>query len=259
MKILYVAWKDQKEGAWRTVGRLCYEEKKYIFCYTKGAQATNFIPFGRMTDINAVYTSDKLFPTFENRILGSNRPEFREFLSWLGLDYDTYDPLDVLALTEGKRGTDSLEIFSHPVLDETDTMRMDFFVHGSNFAKSWRESLELIQKDTPLFLCPDPQNSKDKDAVLLRTDDPISLIGYCPRYLAKDFLRILGEYGENISVSVKQVNREAPDRYKVLCTMTVKCAGDIRLFSGSDFLPLAKEASALCPHGQKAGMPCEAC
>ncbi|MDD2966564.1 MAG: HIRAN domain-containing protein [Desulfovibrionaceae bacterium] len=261
MKILYVAWKDQEKNQWRTVGRLCCENGKYIFCYTDGAHAQSFIPFGRMTDLNFVYIADDLFPIFENRLLSKNRPEFKNLLNWLALDSEPYDPLDVLALTEGKRGTDSLEIFSHPTSDHSGVMKINFFSHGLRHISNWAsENLKKLNEGSPLFLCPDPQNKNDENAIIIRSDDPISFVGYCPRYLTNDFLGLLSKTNKNdISVSVKRINLEAPDRYKVLCTMSVKSAGDFKPFSSQDFTPIVKNISSQCPHTQEGNAVCAQC
>ena len=127
MKTLFIAWKDKNFSRWLTVARLCYSDKRYIFCYTKGAlKSDNFVPFGRFLSLNNVYVSDELFPLFENRILNSNRSEFNDFLSWLSLDNKSYDPLDILALTEGRRETDNLEIFPYPKIDDNNILKINF-------------------------------------------------------------------------------------------------------------------------------------
>jgi hypothetical protein len=58
-------------------------------------------------------------------------------------------------------------------------------------------------------------------AVELRTDEPVALVGHCPRYLAGDFLLLLRESGtENTKVVVEKVNQEAPMQLLLLCTLT---------------------------------------
>jgi hypothetical protein len=58
---------------------------------------------------------------------------------------------------------------------------------------------------------PDPQNPHDASALTLRTDDPVTVVGYCPRYLTKDFLFLLNSGPPDTpTVLVDRVNGDAP-------------------------------------------------
>lgn len=86
MKALFVAWQDPASRSWAPVGRLTREGEFYHFVYTRGAtEVPNFMPFGRMTDLDAEYVSTELFPLFANRVLSRTRPEYQDYLRWLGL------------------------------------------------------------------------------------------------------------------------------------------------------------------------------
>jgi hypothetical protein len=45
----------------------------------------------------------------------------------------------------------------------------------------------------------DIQNLADPNALLLRTADPLSLVGYCPRYLASEFSEFIKLWAQQIS------------------------------------------------------------
>lgn len=223
MKILYIAWSDTVERKWYPVGRLCFDNNMYIFCYTEGARASSrFAPFGQMNDLTQIYTSQNLFPLFENRILNKKRPEFGDFLEWLGLDIDNYDPLEVLALTEGKRGTDSIEIFPCPQKGSDEMYRISFFAHGMRYLdKSYIDALRNIRAGDSLYLMFDIQNRYDERAITMRTDDPVKFVGYCPRYLAKDFRHLLDKVDHRlVRVEIERINYDAPLQYKIMCRAT---------------------------------------
>src|SRR3954463_2868057 len=102
MRTVYVAWQDPKSRDWYPVGRLTHNGK-YRFVYTEGAAVSpDFLPFGRMTDLNVAYESDNLFPLFANRLLPKSRPEYSDYLRWLDVDED--DPLSPLAILSRSGG-----------------------------------------------------------------------------------------------------------------------------------------------------------
>jgi len=249
VKILYIAWSDKKVNKWLPVGRLCYDSEKYIFCYTKGAkESPRFIPFGTMVDLERVYTSEDLFPLFENRLLNRNRPEFKRMLSWLDIEEEDYDPLDVLALTEGKRGTDSLEIFPCPTISSDNIYRMSFFSHGLRYIdERATASLEDLKEGDLLYLLPDPQNRYDPNAIIMRSDDPVRFAGYCPRYIVKDFHSLLKDVDPAmIHVTIKRLNFDAPAPYRILCNIRAKCPDGFRPCSDPLFEPILSIANDFC-------------
>jgi hypothetical protein len=66
---------------------------------------------------------------------------------------------------------------------------------------------------------PDPQNRHDTYAVALRTDDPVMIVGYCPRYLSQDFLSLLKTgTPDTPEVVVERVNKDAPMQLRLLCS-----------------------------------------
>ena len=72
------------------------------YIVTRGAETiSEFKPFGVMQDLHSAYKSEELFPLFANRILAKNRPEYSDYLKWLGLSAARYDELEELARTGG--------------------------------------------------------------------------------------------------------------------------------------------------------------
>lgn len=220
MKKLYLAWQDPDNRQWFPVGCLTFDNNLYRFVYTQGAvKSSRFIPFGRMTNLKAVYESEELFPLFANRLLSKSRPEYKDYLKWLKLEDDNNNPLDMLALTEGLRGTDSLEVFQCPLKTKDNKYEVSFFIHGIRHLPDYSiNRVNNLESGEKLFLMRDIQNPYHSLAIALRTNDPVTIIGYCPRYLTNDFNHILDRRGENCpEVTVAQVNTEAPSQLRLLC------------------------------------------
>ena len=245
-KALFVAWQDPESRSWFPVGRLTFDNGTYQFAYTRGAkESKSFRPFGRMTELDSVYMSKELFPLFSNRILPKSRPEHQDYMRWLGLSEDKYNELEELARTGGQRATDSLEIFPCPEPTPDNRYVVYFFSHGLRYLIP--ENLARISSLVPgekLLLARDVQNNFDEMALLLRTQDPISIVGYCPRYYSAEFSRLLELVGpEKVDVSVERVNVDAPTQLRLLCRVSAPWP--------IAFSPCARELyETLAPTGQ---------
>ncbi len=220
MKTLFVAYQDAASRTWTPVARLTHDGQFYHFAYTRGAKdLPNFVPFGRMNELDAEYVSEQIFPLFANRLLPKSRPEYNDYLSWLGLSGVGHDALDELARTGGLRATDSLELIPCPEPTSSNQYEVYFFCRGLRHfpADSQARSLAL-EKGERLYLMQDLQNGSDGMALLLRTDDPVTAVGYVPRYYSAEFSRLIKLVGADAAkVTVEKVNADAPVQYRVLC------------------------------------------
>lgn len=245
MKTLFVTWQDPETRRWIPVGRLTYENGTYEFAYTRGAKASqNFVPFGRMVDLNSVYSSTELFPLFANRILSRTRPEYSEYLSWLGLDESKASELEVLARSGGQRATDTLEIIPCPEPTPDNSYVVRFFSHGLRYlAEKDQQRVGSLRPGDRLWLMRDVQNRIDAMALLMRTDDPISVVGYVPRYYSGEFSTLMEKVGqERVRVSVEQVNADAPSNFRLLCKLEAPWPADFAPCSQGQFETLAAVA-----------------
>jgi len=223
MKALFIAWQDPKSREWGPVGRLTREDEKYHFVYTDGAnKLPNFIPFAAMKDLYTEYVSEELFPLFSNRVLPKSRPEYSEYLEWLGLANVQYDVLEELARTAGLRVTDSLEMYPCPDPDVDKNYEVYFFSRGLRHMHMENQNrASKLHGGERIYLMKDLQNEYDEMALLLRTDDPISLVGYAPRYYSAEFTELVKLVGhKDVKVEVERVNINAPIQYRVLCKLT---------------------------------------
>ena len=244
MKVLYLAWQDPESRQWYPVGKLSSDEAIYRFVYTKGATLSkNFLPFGSMRDLYAEYKSRDLLPLFANRIISKKRLEYRDFLNWLDLREGEADPLVVLARTEGVRETDSLTVFPCPEPDQEGKYVVHFFSHGIRYLPDdARIRIGKLRGGDRLYLMLDPQNRYDGCAIALRTGDPTTIVGYCPRYISCDFLEILENNPDAVRVEVKRVNADAPIQLRLLCTLTADWPDNFRPCSGEEYQELGKDA-----------------
>ena len=250
MKVLYLAWQDPESRQWHPVGKLTSDEGIYRFVYTKGATLSkNFLPFGSMRDLHAEYKFHDLLPLFANRIISKKRPEYKDFLHWLDLREGEADPLVVLARTEGVRETDSLTAFPCPEPDEEGKYVVHFFSHGVRYLPDdARIRIGKLQVGDRLYLMLDPQNRYDGCAIALRTHDPTTIVGYCPRYISCDFLEILENNPDAVRVEVKQVNADAPIQLRLLCTLTADWPDNFKPCSGEEYQELTRNKEQSLTH-----------
>ena len=86
----------------------------------------------------------------------------------------------------------------------------------------------------------DFQNSYDAMALLVRTGDPVSLVGYAPRYYSKDLAELIKSNApDKVEVIVQKVNPKAPVQYRVLCKLKSPWPPGFKPCSGDQFKTLA--------------------
>jgi hypothetical protein len=221
----------------------------YRFWYTQGARKPGFRPFAQMDELDRVYESAELFPLFANRLLSESRPEYEAFMRWSGFDAETPpDPIVVLGVTEGIRQTDAVEVFPCPALDNEGCYVNKFFLHGIRWLSDAAiERIGKLSDGERLKLMPDLQNEHDPQAVALRTETERTLIGYVPRYLARDVWQLFQRCEVDfIEMHVARVNRDAPLQNRVLCRMRACWPDDFEPCSGEDFAPIPADVATRC-------------
>lgn len=220
MNTLYIAWQDSVTREWIPVAKLERFPKGYKLSYTAGARrAQGFNGLARMNDLSAQYESSSLFAAFENRIISKSRPEYPDYLRWTGLSNQAVDPLQILGVTGGTRGTDSLELFPLPAATHDGGWSIDFFLRGiRHLPEQATSALGKLQQGDKLFLMLDVQNKVDDMAIAVRTDSPASLVGYCPRYYCS-YIHTAYRAGGELTLTAKRVNLDAPTSMRLLCSL----------------------------------------
>lgn len=222
MNTLFVAWQQPDSKEWIPVAKLEHANGIYCFSYTQGVyRAKQFRPFSGMSQLDSVYKSPQLFPLFANRLINKSRPEFKDYLRWLGLPDAADNPMAMLALTGGIRGTDSIELFQPPAVTAEGKYQLEFFVRSlSHMPKAIIEQIGEMVKGERLYLMNDSQNDFDRLAIAVRSNKPASLLGYCPKYYAKDLGVLLANRDCGLEVRVKCINLDAPLNMRLLCSVT---------------------------------------
>ncbi len=202
--------------------------------------------FGGMKDLDKTYSSAELFPLFSNRLLASSRPEYSTLLEWLDIarSNDDPDPIEVLALTEGIRKTDSLAMFRRPLLVSDGGLEAKFFVHGIRYLPDCSaRRIDALLLGEKLFPMIDVCNAYDPNAIAIRSEDPKVILGYLPRYLASEVRDALFDPDviKTVEIETKKINLNAPVRYRLMCRFYARIPEGCKIFSDGDYEPLASE------------------
>lgn len=191
---VFLAWQDPASRAWFPIGKLtCEAGEVFRFVYTAGfrdaADKAGLTPLIGFPEVHQVYESTELFPLFKNRVMSRAREDYKTYIARLDLPEEGSSVLSLLARSQGRRTTDSFELFPHPLSFEPDgeaRYRIDFFVHGLRHVAAPAQTRALaLSPGERLLLLPDPQNPEDPSAIALRTEDKV-LLGYVPRYYCAD-------------------------------------------------------------------------
>lgn len=217
---VYLAWQDYNTRKWHVVGLLEMRDSDFLFNYTVGARSSNdFTPFSGMEDLTKTYISKDIFPLFKNRLLSSKRPEYHDFIKWLGLN-DSATPIDVLARSGGPRATDKLQMFKAIDVKSDGSFKHYFFSHGlAHLQSSALERVSNLKTDEKLYLALDSQNEHDVDAVVIRAGKPAEIVGYCPRYISSAISGLLRHDSKCVSIYVESLPVKAPASYRLMCRL----------------------------------------
>ncbi len=246
MRTLYLSWQNPDSRQWFVVGRLSEQDSGYEFVYTRGitaAREEGFQTLPAFPQTDRTYEGRELFAVFQNRLMTPSRVDYADHLEWLNFPARQTTPLVLLERTNGTRQTDSLELFRRPEREADGSLQSTFFLRGLRHRHPTIQAfMEDIEPGSRLFMAPDPQNERDPDAVLLRTEPDIFVPGYLPRYLSTLASELL-QIGANAAVvTVEKVNpRPAPVQLRVLCRFSAcNVPEDLLLFQNEMFLPLCQ-------------------
>lgn len=243
MTTLFLAWQDTRRSrGWYPIGRLDADLSRshYHFHYVRGAarahQEAGLQPLASFPDFHQQYESEELFPLFRNRVLPAEREEFAEYLRLLDLRPEGADPLEILALSEGRRQTDNLEVFPKISRTAEGGFRCRFFLHGwRHVSEAARQRLQSVQKGDPLRVALELNNPATKLALQLQTVD-YHMIGWTPRYLVADLSEAIETSSEKIQASIVKINPDpAPSQQRVLAEMSGNWPPDYEPMSSEDF------------------------
>jgi len=245
MKSLYLAWESQQpQRAWYPIGLLLADPSRHLyrFAYTKGAKSANknagLKPLDAFPDFKKLYESSELFPLFQNRILSPDREDFQEYVRQLALSPQA-SPLEILAVSGGERQTDNLEVFPKIERQNDRSFKCRFLLHG------WRllnpqgvERLSRLKPGDALQVAVELNNPATTLAIQLQTVPDYHMVGWSPRYLVRDLIKVLEEPA-HIAAKVVQVNPSpAPSRMRIVVELEGRWPKNYKPMSGPEFQPL---------------------
>ncbi len=247
MATLFLAWQNPGQSrAWYPIGRLDADSANgpYHFQYIRGVvkaqKEAGLQPLISFPDLKKHYESNELFPLFKNRLLSSEREEFIDFLKSLDLDVRKADPLTILAITEGKRQTDTLEVFPKITINEDSTFHCRFFLHGWRHVNApAQERITYLTRGESLRVAIEMNNPATGLAIQIETLD-YHMIGWTPRYLVLDLVRAIGQSFQDVSATVIRVNpAPAPLQQRVLIEMSGTWPNEFEPMTSEDFMSLS--------------------
>lgn len=258
MKTIFLAWQAASSAkdpniarAWFPIGRLDVDASRtlYTFRYTGGAltaqQLAGFSPLDAFPQLQEVYKSGDMFPLFQNRVLSQRRPDYQQFLRRMAIDPSHVDPLDILAISEGRRETDHLEVFPkiQPQSDGRFTCR--FFLHGWRHVNPLaRSRIGQLNEGDLLRVAVELNNPVTGAAIQLETCDDYVMLGWAPRYFVGDLLSAMAQSHKDICAKIIKVNPEpSPNNQRVLIELSGVLPQGVEPMSSKDYQPLVVDCS----------------
>jgi len=245
VKTLFLAWQDTAATRqWFPIGRLDADlpHSRFRFEYTKGAQLAHqkagLEPLDAFPDFSKAYAASELFPLFKNRVITPERGDFAEYLRQLDLDPKNATPLEILAVTGGKRETDSLEVFPKIHRNSEGGFHCKFLLHGWRHVNDAAQTkLETLVAGEPLVISIELNNPATGLALQIQTVD-YHMIGWTPRYLVGDLVKAIADSPSDISANLVQVNpAPAPSKQRYLICLKGHWPENYEPMSGEEFQP----------------------
>lgn len=207
---LYLIWKDPYSRRNYIVGQLS-KNGQYEFSY--GFEVEDAIKKGfklliSFDNIDEIYKSDTLFPTFSSRLPDRKRRGIERILEKYGLQ--EFDEYRLLKRSGARLPIDTLE-FIDPILEEHNgTVKRIFYIAGvRHYAGcdgiSCEKSVGLNEGDKLKFIL-EPTNKFDSKAVKV-VDKDNNHIGYLPRYYSESVTDYI-KNGASYECSVISVNKD---------------------------------------------------
>lgn len=206
---IYLIWKEPNTRRNYIVGQLS-KNGHYEFAYGHEVEKAIKVGFELMIsfdDINEVYKSDTLFPTFSSRLPDKKRRGIEKILLKYGLQ--EYDEYKLLKRSGARLPIDNLE-FIDPILEEEFNGIRVFHIAGVRHyfgceSGDCSNALHLEVGDE-LKLELFPENRYDSNAIKIN-DKKGNHIGYLPRYYSENMTKLL-KRGSGYKCTVLEVNKE---------------------------------------------------
>jgi len=222
---LYLIWKDPVTRRNYIVGQLS-KNSQYEFSYgyeVKEAMEKGFELLISFEDIEKVYKSDTLFPTFSSRLPDRKRRGIEKILA--KYDLEEFNDYKLLKRSGARLPIDTLE-FIDPILTEHNgEIKRIFYISGVRYyigcdGKDCKEAMNL-NVGNRLILKPEPTNLYDKNAVKV-LDNENNHVGYLPNYYSESIVGYLKENMEYECI-VLEVNKDMNCNECVKVKLLIQC------------------------------------
>ncbi|MFN8089269.1 MAG: hypothetical protein U0R81_09915 [Mycobacterium sp.] len=183
-----VAWRNRQRRLITPVGVLDHRAIGYRFRYLDGVGGAveGFRPFIGFPELNRIYESARLWPFFDLRVMDRKRPDYPQYVRWLGLT-TAASPLDVLSRSGGQPKGDSVFLAESPLVADDGATEAIFLVRGVSYAVHQYDSeaaAESLRAGDRLTLVDDSTNEANPRALLLETSEGAP-VGWIPDLLVE--------------------------------------------------------------------------
>lgn len=244
MRRFAISWRNRSKRVITPVAVLDdFGPAEYQFQYLEDAgRVEGFRPFIGFPNLESIYISQRLWPFFELRVMERKRPDFPEYVSWLGLKVDA-STLDILSRSGGGNKADNVQVVESPAVAGDGSTEAIFLARGVRYVLrdyGTEAAADSLRPGDRLLLSDDVTNEANPRALLLKTRDGAA-VGWIPDLLV-EYSRQVREGGGN--VELLQNNHGSPWHTRLLVRVSGHVRPDTSVFSGGAWPPI-----------QRAGVP----
>jgi hypothetical protein len=205
----------------------------YRFQYLEGVGGSveGFRPFIGFPDLNRMYESARLWPFFDLRVMDRKRPDYPQYVRWLGLTVEA-SRLDILSRSGGERKGDSVLLAESPAVADGGATEAVFLVRGVSYAvgqHGTEVAAESLQAGDRLTLVDDSTNEANPRALLLEASDGAP-VGWIPDLLV-DYAHQVRSGGGFVEL-LQNNGPTAPWHARLLVRMSGRVAPGTTMFTG---------------------------
>jgi hypothetical protein len=229
-----IAWRNRVLRSIHDVAVLDADAGGYQFQYRADVKRVEeFQPFIGFPDLGRVYKSERLWPFFDLRVMDRKRPDYEQYVNWLGLSTGA-DRLDILARNGGEQKGDTVSLAEAPAVDDSGETAATFIARGSGYAVRSSESqsaVAVLRRGQTLDAQDDTTNEANPAAILLTAAG--APVGWIPDLLI-EYAREVVRSGGRITV-LQNNGPSAPWHMRLLVRVSGRVAPGWSPFSGVEW------------------------
>jgi hypothetical protein len=234
-----IAWRNRQRRLITPVAVLDHRATGYRFQYLEavGESVEEFRPFIGFPDLERVYESARLWPFFDLRVMDPKRPDFPQYVRWLGLTAEA-SRLDILSRSGGEQKGDSVYLAEAPTVADDGATEAVFLARGVSYAVREYDTAARagsLRAGDDLVLADDNANEANPRALLLTTPDGAA-VGWMPDLLI-DYARQVRAGGGTVEL-LQNNGRLAPWHARLLVRISGRITPGTALFTGGVWPPL---------------------